>query len=313
MHFVVWRFRSNADQLVSNPGKLLSNMIQVYRSVLRMENIARIMTEREQSTNSSASIFQNLKPKSFAPSSSTSASSSQKPRGPVVIDLCSDDESGQVKIAEHNSHVQAENMPNSAILTAFHMIAKELFSFVEEFSRFQGLIETLLDVDHLEYIKKKSGRILPRKENNNEEMDEGEEVAGNEEDNNEDTIDLTDTKVSSTSGRLMLMLQHTEYYRIRADFHDDLSSLHAKMVEIEQKILHEYEALLAALSLARKELHLEYSSVHSIHLRVTKRLSTKVTNILNENKISFVVLTHHKAGMLFVTNTVRALAPLSNI
>jgi hypothetical protein len=138
------------------------------------------------------------------------------------------------------------------------------------FKKFHGLIEELIDTDHMQMLS-------------------------------------FDPKIRTNSGGndfKPLSLHKDRYVRVKPSFSAELTTLYDALVIIEGQIKTCYISLLKALNHDEKDLHLEDSPVHGLHFRVTKRLSPKVLKALDVAKVGYDILSNQKAGTLFITREV---------
>lgn len=105
-------------------------------------------------------------------------------------------------------------------------------------------------------------------------------------------------------------LFRARFLRVKPSLTAELAAGHRALEATTQQILSLVAALPAQLGIEKKELHLDRSDVHGVHLRVTKRLSSKVLKALDARQVAYRVLSQQKAGALFLTKPLESLLQL---
>jgi DNA mismatch repair protein MSH2 len=158
---------------------------------------------------------------------------------------------------------------HEAVETTSSVYVKQLLSLLQQCRPLMQLIEEILDAEHLQASYARTGSSGYSKE--------GE------------------------------ALFRERFLRVKPSLTPELESHHQQLAETQENILKYFKSLPAIVGVEAKDLHLEQSDVHGIHLRVTKRLSSKVLKSLESQKIVYRVLSQQKAGMLFLTNPLDAM------
>lgn len=151
-------------------------------------------------------------------------------------------------------------------------VVSTLDTHCKVFHKFHGLIEELVDIDHMQRLS----------------------FNANIRANASTAIDTSKP----------LVFHKDRYYRVKPSFSNPLTQLYESMMSIEGLMVTCYSDLQRKLGQDMKDLHLEDSQVHGMHFRVTKRLSPKILKSMDSQKISYDVLSNQKAGTLFITKDV---------
>lgn len=142
------------------------------------------------------------------------------------------------------------------------------------FSTLQLFTEGLLDIDHMERLSHKHTKV---------------NLYG---------------VLNSPNSSKPLVLNIDKYYRVKPTFSQKLSQLYSSLQAIEDAIFDCYGNLLKKVGCVSKYLHLEDSSTHGWHFRVTKRNSLKTLSALDAQNIIYEVLSQQKSGTLFISTEV---------
>ncbi len=159
-------------------------------------------------------------------------------------------------------------------MTLLHDLGKLLKTFAD----FESMIEEMVDLPHLSTDGRRA------------------RVHGEEE----------EQLLSNGAIDRFQLLWEDRRIRVRPSFDPDLQSAHAAVITAERLIMGEWNKLLYLLGAVDfKTLHLEKSSTHGVHLRVTKRESARILKKLVDNDEKCTTIANQKSGVLFVTEKVR--------
>lgn len=176
----------------------------------------------------------------------------------------------EVPLLEHGTSSSSSSSNSMTTLP----LAAELASICSKCGPLLALVEEVLDAEHLQSSYDRSAAAASTK---------------------------------STALSQAERLFRDRFLRVKPSLTTALTQCHDVLDQIAADILAHFEELPSQLSIDTKELHLERSHVHGIHLRVTKRLSATVLKALDKQKIGYNVVSQQKAGTLFLTKTLETL------
>lgn len=102
-------------------------------------------------------------------------------------------------------------------------------------------------------------------------------------------------------------LWNEKWLKIRPSINSDLQKLDKELLATRTAIKEEVQRIVRSANVDSKYIHLEHSSTHGIHLRVTKKDQASILGKLKSESVT--VLAVVKAGALFRTQKVKTIRP----